>query len=181
MGSRNPKVGRTSPAFDRITVEPGKCGGKPCICGMRITVRRVLEILASYRNRDDVLREYPLLEEEDLTHALPSVVFLRIASRKAAQPAELLEAIWRQCGEAMEAGSAGSADSEIYAYAGSPEIVPHKADTPLSLPSASIPGGLLIVSPLWLSMLLQMKALREERGLIRPVYHHWNIALMRTS
>ena len=58
------------PAFDRITVEPGKCGGKPCIRGMRITVRRVLEILASYRDRDDVLREYPFLEEEDLTQAL---------------------------------------------------------------------------------------------------------------
>jgi len=35
-------------AFDRITVKVGKCGGKPCIRGMRITVRRVLEILASW-------------------------------------------------------------------------------------------------------------------------------------
>jgi uncharacterized protein (DUF433 family) len=34
--------------FDRITVEPGKCGGKPCIRAMRITVRRVLEFLATY-------------------------------------------------------------------------------------------------------------------------------------
>ncbi len=38
-------------AFDRITVEPGKCGGKPCVRGMRITVRRVLEILATHRDR----------------------------------------------------------------------------------------------------------------------------------
>ena len=59
-----------SPAFDRITVEPGKCGGKPCIRGMRITVRRVLEILASYATREDVFREYPFLEEEDLQQAL---------------------------------------------------------------------------------------------------------------
>lgn len=58
------------PAFDRITVEPAKCGGKPCIRGMRITVRRVLEILAAYRDRDEILREYPFLEEEDLTQAL---------------------------------------------------------------------------------------------------------------
>jgi uncharacterized protein (DUF433 family) len=56
--------------FDRITVEPGKCGGKPCIRGMRITVRRVLEILATYRERDEVFREYPFLEEEDLLQAL---------------------------------------------------------------------------------------------------------------
>jgi uncharacterized protein (DUF433 family) len=34
--------------FDRIRVEPGKCGGKPCIRAMRITVRRVLELLATY-------------------------------------------------------------------------------------------------------------------------------------
>jgi uncharacterized protein (DUF433 family) len=54
-----------NPVFDRITVEPGKCGGKPCIRGMRITVRHVLEILATYKNREDLFREYPFLEEED--------------------------------------------------------------------------------------------------------------------
>ena len=57
-------------AFDRITVEPGKCGGKPCIRGMRITVRRVLELLEAYRDRDELLRDYPFLEEEDLRQAL---------------------------------------------------------------------------------------------------------------
>ena len=56
--------------LDRITVEPGKCGGKSCIRGMRITVRRVLEILATYRDRDELFREYPYLEEEDLQQAL---------------------------------------------------------------------------------------------------------------
>lgn len=59
-----------NPAFDRITVEPGKCAGKPCIRGMRITVRRVLEILATHRNREEIFREYPFLEEEDLQQAL---------------------------------------------------------------------------------------------------------------
>jgi uncharacterized protein (DUF433 family) len=58
------------PAFDRITVEAGKCGGKPCIRGMRITVRRVLEILAAHREREELFREYPFLEEEDLQQAL---------------------------------------------------------------------------------------------------------------
>jgi uncharacterized protein (DUF433 family) len=60
----------SNPAFDRITVEPGKCAGKPCIRGMRITVRRVLEILATHPNREELFREYPFLEEEDLQHAL---------------------------------------------------------------------------------------------------------------
>ena len=59
-----------NPTFDRITVEPGKCGGKPCIRGMRITVRRVLEILAVHRDRQELLREYSFLEEEDLQQAL---------------------------------------------------------------------------------------------------------------
>ena len=58
------------PSFERITVEPGKCGGKPCIRGMRITVRRVLEILATYHDRGEIIREYPFLEEEDLRQAL---------------------------------------------------------------------------------------------------------------
>jgi uncharacterized protein (DUF433 family) len=56
--------------FDRITVEPGKCGGKPCIRGMRITVRRVLELLAAYPNRADLFREYPFLEDGDLQQVL---------------------------------------------------------------------------------------------------------------
>lgn len=58
-----------SGAFDRITVEPGKCGGKPCIRGMRITVRRVLELLATYPDKRAILTEYPYLESEDLTQA----------------------------------------------------------------------------------------------------------------
>ncbi len=56
--------------FDRITVEPGKCGGKPCIRGMRITVRRVLELLATYPDRAALFSEYPFLEPEDLQQAL---------------------------------------------------------------------------------------------------------------
>ncbi|MBL8234277.1 MAG: DUF433 domain-containing protein [Bryobacterales bacterium] len=60
----------TVASFDRITVEPGKCGGKPCIRGMRITVRRVLELLASYPDRVTLLSEYPFLESEDLNQAL---------------------------------------------------------------------------------------------------------------
>jgi uncharacterized protein (DUF433 family) len=57
-------------AFNRITVEPGKCGGKPCIRGMRITVRRVLELLADYPDRATLIAEYPFLDAEDLRQAL---------------------------------------------------------------------------------------------------------------
>ena len=55
----------------RITVAPGKCGGKPRICGRGITVRRVIELIAAYPHREDSFREYPFLGEEDLQQALP--------------------------------------------------------------------------------------------------------------
>lgn len=58
------------PHFDRITVEPEKCGGKPCVRGMRITVRRVLELLAMYPEREKLLTEYPYLEPGDLEQVL---------------------------------------------------------------------------------------------------------------
>ena len=58
------------PPFDRITVEPDKMSGQPCIRGLRISVRRVLELLATYPDRAELLREYPDLEEEDLRQAL---------------------------------------------------------------------------------------------------------------
>jgi uncharacterized protein (DUF433 family) len=56
--------------FDRITVDPAQCGGKPCIRGMRITVRRVLELLATYETHAKLRAEYPFLEEADLQQAL---------------------------------------------------------------------------------------------------------------
>ena len=59
-----------NPPFDRITIEPGKLGGQPCIRGMRITVRRVLEILATYPERLELFEDYPDLQEEDLQQAL---------------------------------------------------------------------------------------------------------------
>ena len=56
--------------FDRITVEPGKMSGQPCIRGMRLTVRRVLEALATYPDRTALLKDYPDLESEDIRQAL---------------------------------------------------------------------------------------------------------------
>jgi uncharacterized protein (DUF433 family) len=43
---------------DRITIEPGKRGGKPCIRGLRITVYDVLEYLASGMSEDEILRDF---------------------------------------------------------------------------------------------------------------------------
>jgi uncharacterized protein (DUF433 family) len=56
--------------FDRITWNPNQMNGQPCIRGMRLTVRRVLEAVALYPNRDDLFRNYPELEPDDIQQAL---------------------------------------------------------------------------------------------------------------
>lgn len=50
----------------RITIEPGKRSGKPCIRGLRITVGDILEYLASGMSEDEILRDFPDLEREDI-------------------------------------------------------------------------------------------------------------------
>lgn len=60
----------TNGQFDRITCDPAKMNGQPCIRGMRLTVRRVIEAVAAYPDRAELFREYPELEEEDIRQAL---------------------------------------------------------------------------------------------------------------
>ena len=57
-------------AFDRITMDPGVMGGQPCVRGMRLTVRRVVEAVSTYRTWDAVIAEYPELQPEDIRQAL---------------------------------------------------------------------------------------------------------------
>ena len=54
----------------RITVEPGKCGGKPCIRGQRIRVSDILDLLAADASFEEILRDYAFLEREDILAAL---------------------------------------------------------------------------------------------------------------
>ena len=54
----------------RITVEEGKCGGRPCIRGLRIRVSDILELLASGASFDEVLADYPFLERDDIVAAI---------------------------------------------------------------------------------------------------------------
>ena len=56
--------------FDRITTSPEILGGQPTIRGMRLSVRRVVEAVATYSNRDELFREYPELDPEDVRQAL---------------------------------------------------------------------------------------------------------------
>ncbi|MGM0578320.1 MAG: DUF433 domain-containing protein [Myxococcota bacterium] len=61
---------RTVPGYERITCDPEVMGGQPCVRGMRLTVRRVLEVLAQYPDWDELLRDYPDLEREDVPQVL---------------------------------------------------------------------------------------------------------------
>ena len=54
----------------RITVEPGKCGGRPCIRGYRLRVSDILDLIAAGADKDEILSEYPFLEAEDIVAAL---------------------------------------------------------------------------------------------------------------
>jgi uncharacterized protein (DUF433 family) len=56
--------------LDRISTDPARMNGQPCIRDLRMTVRRVLELLATYPTWEELLTEYPFLEEEDLRQAL---------------------------------------------------------------------------------------------------------------
>jgi uncharacterized protein (DUF433 family) len=56
--------------LDRITMNPRVLNGQPCIRGLRLTVKRVLEALALYPDRTELRREYPELEDEDIRQAL---------------------------------------------------------------------------------------------------------------
>jgi uncharacterized protein (DUF433 family) len=54
----------------RITVDPAQCGGRPCLRGLRIRVKDVLDLLAAGAGREEILADYPLLEDEDITASL---------------------------------------------------------------------------------------------------------------
>lgn len=54
----------------RITLNSELCGGRPCIRGMRIRVKDVLDLLAAGASREEILEDYPYLESGDITAAL---------------------------------------------------------------------------------------------------------------
>jgi uncharacterized protein (DUF433 family) len=62
--------GKCDMTFTRITVDPNRMNGQPCIRRFRLTVRRVVEAVALYPDRRDLQREFPELEEEDIREAL---------------------------------------------------------------------------------------------------------------
>ena len=56
--------------LERITVNPNQCGGRPCIRGLRIRVKDVLDLLATGVSETEILKDYPYLETEDIRASL---------------------------------------------------------------------------------------------------------------
>ena len=52
--------------LQRITIEPGKCGGRPCVRGKRLRVTDVLELLGAGASHEEILADYPFLEKDDI-------------------------------------------------------------------------------------------------------------------
>ena len=56
--------------LDRISINPARMNGQPSIRNLRLTVKRVIELLAIYPDRAELFQEFPELEEEDIGQAL---------------------------------------------------------------------------------------------------------------
>jgi uncharacterized protein (DUF433 family) len=67
--SRNSRVVEHS-TLERISIDPAVMNGQPCVRGTRITVKRVLCILAECSNREEVYKDFPRLDDEDIRQAL---------------------------------------------------------------------------------------------------------------
>jgi len=62
--------------FKRITIDPKVCTGKACIRGLRFPVSRLLGLLASGETREEILKNYPYLETEDVDEVLHYAAYL---------------------------------------------------------------------------------------------------------
>ena len=62
--------------FERITVDPTVCTGRPCVRGLRFPVSRLLGLLASGETKERILKAYPYLEAQDIEEALRYAAYL---------------------------------------------------------------------------------------------------------
>ena len=98
------------PQLTRITRDPSVMGGKPCIRGMRVTVGTVVGLVAAGRTRDEILREYPYLEAEDIAEALSYAAWraeeveVPLRSREAARGHEPVAKLGRAAGASRVRG-----------------------------------------------------------------------------
>ncbi len=73
--------------FDRITLDPRVMGGKACVRGLRVTVGMIVSQIGAGHSIDDLLRDYPYLEREDVMQALRYAAW-RAEEREVSLPGE---------------------------------------------------------------------------------------------
>jgi uncharacterized protein (DUF433 family) len=56
--------------LERISIDPAVMNGQPCVRGTRLTVKRVLQILAEYSEREEIRKDYPRLTDDDIREVL---------------------------------------------------------------------------------------------------------------
>ena len=79
---RTSLVNSVPPSLDRITINPNKMNGQPCIRDLRLTVWRVIELLQTYSDRSELYQEFPELTEEDIKQA---IIYADINSKERAK------------------------------------------------------------------------------------------------
>lgn len=120
-----------------ITVEEGKCGGRPCIRGQRIRVTDVLELLANGASFEEVLADYSFLEREDIfaameyaassrSHSPPGIVKFLVDNQLPAALARFLTSRGAECDHVLDLDMADASDAEsaktriFYIFANAP-------------------------------------------------------------
>ena len=73
--------------FNRITFDSNLMGGRACIRGMRVTVSLILNLVANKMTAAEIVKEYPYLEEEDVTQALQYAAWLADETVQILEPA----------------------------------------------------------------------------------------------
>jgi uncharacterized protein (DUF433 family) len=73
--------------FNRITFDPNVLGGRACIRGLRMSVALVLNLIANGMTGEQILKEYPYLEEEDIRQVLQYAAWLADESVQILEPA----------------------------------------------------------------------------------------------
>lgn len=68
--------------FERITIDPAKMGGVPCIRGLRIPVATVVDMVAAGMTTDEILADFPDLEREDIAEALEAGAVVVIEEKR---------------------------------------------------------------------------------------------------
>jgi uncharacterized protein (DUF433 family) len=69
-------LGVATITFDRITVNPGQCDGKPCIRGLRVPVHVILRLLSNGKTSEEIIADYPELCPADIKQAMEYAAWL---------------------------------------------------------------------------------------------------------